>query len=136
MLLDTLKRTAAIVSLAAVVTMFTAGFAPAVTEAAPQPRGGARVVRYQPRPVTHGPSVHRPGPMPGRGPVIHQPGPRVFRGPHANPGPRPLPGRTWGCIRTLPPPQPRYDQREARRDRRIVRGVAAVGILAALFGGR
>ena len=126
MLLDTLKHTAA------VVTTFTAGLAPAVTEAAPAPRGGVCVVRHQPgprpvfqqhRPVIHMPSVHHQGPrpMPGRGPVIHQPSPR--------------PGHVTGRWQPAPPP-PRYDQREARRDRRIARGVAAVTILAALFGGR
>ena len=136
MLLDTLKRTAAVVSLAAVVTTFTAGFAPAVTEAAPASRGGVRVVHHQPglrpvvrqpRPAIHGPSVHRPGtrPMPGYRPVIHPP----------VSGPRPLPGRGWGCIRSLPPSSS-HDRHVARRDRRIARGAAAVAVLAALFGGR
>ena len=59
MLLDTLKRTAAIVSLAAVVTTVTAGFAPAVTEAAPAPRGGVCVVRHQPGHA----GLRHPGPV-------------------------------------------------------------------------
>lgn len=123
MLLDSLKRSAAIVTLAAVVTTFAAGFAPAVSEAAPMPRGGVRVVRQQPRPVVHGP-VHRPGPrpMPGPRPVRWQPGPRVIRRPHWQPAP--------------PPPRRYYDDHAARRDRRIARGAAAVAVLAALFGGR
>lgn len=133
MLLDTLKRTAAVVSLAAVVTTFTAGFVPAVSEAAPPPRGGVRVMHHQPglrpvvhqpRPVIHGPSVHRPGSrsMPGYRPVIHRPGLRPGYGPHG-----------W---RPAPPPPPRYDRHDARRDRRIACGAAAVAVLAALFGGR
>ena len=97
MLLDILKRTAAVVSLAAVVATFSAGFAPAVTEAAPPPRGGVRVVH------------HRPGPRPGYGP------------------------HHW---RPAPPPRPHYDRHDARRDRRIACGAAAVAVLAALFGGR
>ena len=122
MLLDSLKRSAAIVTLAAVVTTFAAGLAPSVSEAAPMPRGGVRVVRHQPRPVVHGP-VHHPGPrpMPGPRPVRWQPGPRMIR-PHWQPAP--------------PPPRPYYDSHAARRDRRIARGAAAVAIIAALFGGR
>ena len=133
MLLDILKRTAAVVSLAAVVATFSAGFAPAVTEAAPPPRGGVRVVHHrpaprpaihQPRTVIHRQPVHRSGPrpMPGRRPVIHRPGPRPGYGPHH-----------W---RPAPPPRPHYDRHDARRDRRIACGAAAVAVLAALFGGR
>ena len=135
MLLDTLKRTAAVVSLAAVVTTVTAGFAPAVTVAAPPPRGGVRVVHHQPRPVFHGPSVHRPGPKPGRGSVIHQPGPRQGHGSVIHrPGPRP--GYVPHGWHPAPPPRPHYDRHDARRDRRIACGAAAVAVLAALFGGR
>ena len=144
MLLDTLKHTAAVVSLAAVVTTFTAGFAPAVTEAAPPPRGGVRVVHHQPglrpvvrqpRPAIHGPSVHHHGPKPGRGPVIHQSGSRPGHVPGRwQPGHRPGYGsHGW---RPAPFPLPRYDRHDARRDRRIACGAAAVAVLAALFGGR
>ena len=128
MLLDSLKRSAAVVTFAAVLTTFAAGFAPAGSESAPPPRGGIRVVHHQPRlrpafhqprPVIHGPSMHRPGPRPM--PVRWQHGPRVIH-PRWQPAP--------------PPSRPYYDRHAARRDRRIARGAAAVAILAALFGGR
>lgn len=110
-MLNTLKRSAAVFTLAAVLSTFAAGFMPAVSEAAP-PRGGFRVVRHQPapRPVIHKPPMHRPGP-------VYRPAPR----PHWRPAP--------------PPPRPHYD-RHASRDRRIARGVAAVAVIAALFGAR
>ncbi len=117
------KQSFSVVALTTVLSTFAAGFAPALSEAAPPPRGGVRVVRHQsaPRPSLHKlrppimqrPSVHRPGPSP----VYHRPAPR----PHWSPA---------------PPPQlrPYYDYREARHERRIARGIAAVAVLAALLG--
>ena len=50
------KQTFAVVTLAAFLSTFAAGLAPAVSEAAPPPRGGIRVVLHQPRP----PMMYRP----------------------------------------------------------------------------
>lgn len=112
-MLNTLKRSAAVFTLAAVLSTFSLAFIPTVSEAAPPPRGGFRVVRHQPvpRPVIHKPPMHRPGP-------VYRPAPR----PHWRPAP--------------PPPRPRYDYREARRNRRIARGIAAVAVVATLLGAR
>lgn len=126
----TFKNIISSVSLAAFLCTCSAGLAPSVTEAAPPPRGGFhRVVQQRPG---HGPAIrrpsvvrvnpgYRPGPKPG-----WQPGPRVTPGPRPwKPGPRVIPG-------TVPPP-PRPIYRHKTRDRRIARGVAALGILAALL---
>lgn len=100
------KQSFAVVTLAALLSTFSATLAPAVSEAAPPPRGSIRVVRHQPRPpMMHRPPVHRPGP------VYHRPAPR----PHWRPAP--------------PPPRPHHDYH--RHDRRVARGIAAAILIAA-----
>ncbi len=119
-MLNFVKQSFAIVSLAAVLSTFSAGFAPAVSEAAPPPpRGGIRVMQPVPRPV-----IHQPRPVLNR-PPVHRPGPdRVYHRPAPRPYWRPAP----------PPPGRYYDYREARRDRRIARIAAVAAIAAAVLG--
>lgn len=113
-MLNSVKRFIAVTTLATVVSTFSVGFVPAVTEAAPPPpRGGVHAVYHRPAPR---PAIHQPRP-PMHRPPMHRPAPR----PHWRPAP--------------PPPRSHYD-RHASRDRRIARGVAAVAVIAALFGAR
>ena len=116
---NTLKKAVSVVSLVAILSV-SGVLVPAVSQAAPPPRGGVHTVHHrpaprpafrQPLPAMHRPPMHRPGP------VYHRPVPR----PHWRPAP--------------PPPRPRYDRHDSR-DRRIARGVAALAVIAALLGAR
>lgn len=126
-----LKRSLSVVTLAAFLSV-SGTLVPVVTEAAPMPRGVGihRVAQHRPGPSPHfrRPPVHRPpvqreirrrDPRPWRPvPQIHHPGPHQWRpGPHV-----------WKPIHTPPPPP-----RPSTRDRRIARGLALLGVAAALF---